>query len=411
MAWQYLYGGFPKEATMRYSVLLPTHNRLEYLRYAVETVRRQDFSDWEIIVSDNDSVDDIAGFVRSLGDIRVKYFRTESFLPVTDNWNNALVRSSGDYVVMLGDDDGLMPAYFSTIERLLAKFPDPDFVYASAYFYAYPGVMPDTPDGFLRRDRSPKLLAEKPYWLAADRAREIAVGYLNFRMPVASNMQFSLISRRKISEMSVDGPFFRSPYPDFYSTPRLFLTSSRILICPSPLVVIGITPKSYGYFHFNNRAADGVKFLNNESSLYGDAPGKSILLPGTSYYDSWLLAAKALYESMGSEAGLRPNYRRYRFLQIVHVYKRFYLDHTLSIEALQRLRQLMHPWEHLVYGLGLSLVFKIIDLVPKQAAQRIIGLLRSLIGQHAISVEQGVAARFGNLLEVYESFDTRKAVP
>lgn len=396
---------------MRYSVLLPTHNRLEYLRYAVETVRRQDLPDWEIVISDNNSADDIAGFVHSLGDARIKYWRTDSFLPVTENWNNALAHSSGDYVVMLGDDDGLMPGYFSTIERLLADFPDPDFAYTSAYFYAYPGVMPDTPDGFLRRDQSPKLLAEAPYWLTADRALEIAKGYLNFRMPVASNMQFSLISRRKINEMSVDGPFFRSPYPDFYATPRLFLTSSRILICPSPLVVIGITPKSYGYFHFNNRAADGVKFLNNEGSLYGDAPGKSILLPGTSYYDSWLLAANALYESMGSEAGLRPNYRRYRFLQIVHVYKRFYLDHTLPIEALKRLKVLMRVWERLVYGLGLLLAFKIIDLTPKQAAQRIVGRLRSLIGQHAISVEQGATARFGNLLEVYESFDMRKAVP
>ena len=44
---------------MKFSVLLPTRNRLEYLRYAVETVRRQDYADWEIIVSDNCSEDDI----------------------------------------------------------------------------------------------------------------------------------------------------------------------------------------------------------------------------------------------------------------------------------------------------------------------------------------------------------------
>ena len=82
-------------AAMLFSVLLPTHDRLEYLRYAVESVRRQDEDDWELIVSDNDSTDDIAGFVEGLGDERVRYVRTESFVPVTENWNNALRHSRG----------------------------------------------------------------------------------------------------------------------------------------------------------------------------------------------------------------------------------------------------------------------------------------------------------------------------
>ena len=104
-------------AAMLFSVLLPTHDRLEYLRYAVESVRRQDEADWELIVSDNDSTDDIAGFVQSLGDERVRYVRTDRFVPVTENWNNALRHSRGDYVVMLGDDDALLPGYLSGQRR------------------------------------------------------------------------------------------------------------------------------------------------------------------------------------------------------------------------------------------------------------------------------------------------------
>ena len=79
---------------MNFSVLLPTRNRLEYLRYAVETIRRQDVPDWEIVISDNCSEDDISGFVAKLSDPRIRYVRTESPLPVTDNWNNALNHSS-----------------------------------------------------------------------------------------------------------------------------------------------------------------------------------------------------------------------------------------------------------------------------------------------------------------------------
>src|SRR5687768_14162221 len=120
---------------MKFSVLLPTRNRLEYLRYAVQTVLRQDYADWELIISDNFSEDDIAGYVQSLNDERIKYYRTDSFVPVTDNWNNALYKSSGDYVIMLGDDDGLMPGYFTTMQRLIAEYSEPDVIYTKAYIF------------------------------------------------------------------------------------------------------------------------------------------------------------------------------------------------------------------------------------------------------------------------------------
>ncbi len=231
---------------------------------------------------------------------------------MTDNWNNSLNHSSGEYVVMLGDDDGLMPGYFTSLLKEMEKFPDPDFVYVSSYFYAYPGVMPDEPDGFLRRDRNKIFTESESFWLDKHRATQIARGYLNFRMPVASNMQFSLISRRKIDELSHGGTFFHSPYPDFYATPALFLSSRKILVVPEPLVIIGITPKSYGYFHFNNLPHEGVKFLQNEGQLVQEGAG-SVMLPGTSYNDSWLLANDALFANVSARLGMRPKYRNYRF--------------------------------------------------------------------------------------------------
>src|SRR5665811_1962196 len=120
---------------MRFSVLLPTRNRLEYLRYAVESVLRQDDAAWEIVVSDNHSEEDFAGYVASLGDQRVRYARTEKFVPVTENWNNALRLSTGEYFVMLGDDDALLPGYFSSMRKRIAAFSGPDAIYHSALLY------------------------------------------------------------------------------------------------------------------------------------------------------------------------------------------------------------------------------------------------------------------------------------
>jgi glycosyltransferase involved in cell wall biosynthesis len=393
---------------MKFSVLLPTRNRLEYLRFAIETVRRQDYPDWEIIVSDNASEEDIAGYVRELGEPRIRYFRTTAFVPVTDNWNNALDQSSGEYVVMLGDDDGLLPGYFTAMLGAITEFPDPDFVYCSALFYAYPGVMPDAPRGFLREDHNGILGGKSPFWLDAVRARDIARGYLDFRMPVASNMQFSLISRRAIVALSRVGSFFKSPYPDFYATPALFLMSPRILVYPKPLVVIGITPKSYGFFHFNNRAIDGVKFLNNDPRITAAPEIRALMLPGTSYNDSWLLAMEALRTHHSEALGLLPNYRRYRFLQILHCYKKRYFDGTLAADDLAVLRAQMTLAERLAYGVSLRIAFGALRMVPGALRGGLVARLRRVIGQHGISAQSVTQRNFGNLVEVFESMDGKQ---
>src|SRR4051794_10427964 len=102
---------------MKFSILLPTRNRTEYLSHAVYTILNQDYDNWEAIVSDNHSEQDIAAYVASLGEPRIKYFRTNGFVSVTENWNTALEKSSGDYVIMLGDDDGLLSGYLRKIQK------------------------------------------------------------------------------------------------------------------------------------------------------------------------------------------------------------------------------------------------------------------------------------------------------
>ena len=47
---------------MKVSVLIPTRERLDYLRHAVESVRRQSTPDWEVVIADNASTEDIAGY-------------------------------------------------------------------------------------------------------------------------------------------------------------------------------------------------------------------------------------------------------------------------------------------------------------------------------------------------------------
>jgi len=101
------------------------------------------------VIFDNASVDDIASYVRGLNDPRIVYRRSEEFLPVTDSWNAAIEMARGDYVTLLGDDDGLTPGYFVRLESIVKQFGCPDIIYSSLYQFVHPNVAPWEPGGYL----------------------------------------------------------------------------------------------------------------------------------------------------------------------------------------------------------------------------------------------------------------------
>lgn len=315
---------------MTFSFLLPVRNRLEYFRYAVESVRRQDDPDWEIVVSDNASDDDIEGYVASLGDERIRYLRQPQAVPVTENWNAALAASRGDYVLMLGDDDAVLPNYLSRIRRLIDDFAEPDVLYTSAFLYAYPGAMPDEPRGYLQPYGYAPFFrgAEAPFVLDSDEARRLVRDAMSFRVRYGFNMQFAAVSRKRIEQLTDGGEFFRSPFPDYYAMNLLFLRAPRIVVEPRPLVVIGVTPKSYGAHHFAGRQREGAAFLSGEATSVAD-------LPGSDLNRGWLRALETL--SARPDVDLSPSYRRYRLLQAVEVLEARYLRRVLSRKLGQRM--------------------------------------------------------------------------
>lgn len=92
------------------SVVLPTFNRLQYLRRAVESVFAQTFTDWELIVADDGSEGETAAFVTALAAApKVKVLR----LAHTGNpggVRNAGWRAArGEYIAFLDSDDIWLP--------------------------------------------------------------------------------------------------------------------------------------------------------------------------------------------------------------------------------------------------------------------------------------------------------------
>ena len=307
---------------MKFSILLPTRNRLTFLQQAVYTVLRQDFEDWELVISDNASSEDVEGYVHGLSDRRIAYSRSATALSVTQNWNRALDASRGDYVLMLGDDDGLLPGALRKMASLTEQSGNPDLLFANALLFAYPDVMPDRPDGFLRRQRSP-LFAEmhEPYRLSRSRALALVRQAMRFEMPFPFNAQYYLPSRRLVERVKAKGSFYQSPYPDYYGALAVMIASESTIVCPEPFMVIGITPKSFGYYYYNKRESEGTVFLDNANDMGADVAQAvaALALPGSKGNTSWLAALETVRARFSTEVELTVDYGAYRGKQLAEL--------------------------------------------------------------------------------------------
>ena len=99
------------------SVLLPVYNGMEYLRTTVESVQRQSFPDWEILLCDDVSKDGSLALCHDLAaaDPRLRVFANRENLRIPGNINKLSLEARGDYLCILSQDDVLEPEYFSVL--------------------------------------------------------------------------------------------------------------------------------------------------------------------------------------------------------------------------------------------------------------------------------------------------------
>ncbi|HXA14799.1 MAG TPA: glycosyltransferase family A protein [Opitutaceae bacterium] len=91
------------------SVLIPTYNYARYLPETIESVLAQDFTDFEIVISDDASTDNSAAVIHRYAakDPRIRCQLHPSNLGMVANWNWCLQQARGEYVKYLFGDDCL----------------------------------------------------------------------------------------------------------------------------------------------------------------------------------------------------------------------------------------------------------------------------------------------------------------
>jgi glycosyltransferase involved in cell wall biosynthesis len=106
---------------VKISVCIPVYNGEEFIREAIDSVLAQDYTDFELVIVDNQSNDSSISIIESYNDRRIKLFRNDSNIGMVPNWNRALEHAQGTYIKILPADDLLMPGCLKAQVEILEK--------------------------------------------------------------------------------------------------------------------------------------------------------------------------------------------------------------------------------------------------------------------------------------------------
>ena len=93
------------------SIIMPTYNAAKFLPRAIQSVLRQDWHDYELLILDNASTDQTPEIVRKLSDVRIRAIRHEKNLGMVRNINCGLELASGKLGIILCADDHWFPGF------------------------------------------------------------------------------------------------------------------------------------------------------------------------------------------------------------------------------------------------------------------------------------------------------------
>lgn len=114
------------ERVPKVSIGLPVYNGENYLAEAIESVLRQSFTDFELVISDNASTDRtpeiIAGF--AAGDTRIRWERQERNSGAAWNYDRTFAMSRAPYFKWLAHDDVMGETFLAEAVALLDAAPE-----------------------------------------------------------------------------------------------------------------------------------------------------------------------------------------------------------------------------------------------------------------------------------------------
>jgi glycosyltransferase involved in cell wall biosynthesis len=108
-----------------FSIVLPTYNRASFIRKAVDSVIAQIYSEWELIIVDDASIDNTVDLLRQYNDSRIRIIKNEVNMERSASRNKGIEAAKGEYICFLDSDDYYLPNHLDTLYHRIQSLSHP----------------------------------------------------------------------------------------------------------------------------------------------------------------------------------------------------------------------------------------------------------------------------------------------
>lgn len=252
----------------RYTIIIPTRDRVETLVHTLRTCTRQTYRELDIIVSDNCSDDGTRALIESCNDPRVRYINPGRRLSMSGNFEFALSHVRDGFVMIIGSDDGVLPGAIEAVDEIV-RSRDVLAVSCRQATYVWPDFKDTSIAGrlFFGSTRQGVEIRDSKTWI--QRALNFQDLY-TFDLP---NLYCGFAHRSIIDRGIKDGTYFRSITPDAYASFALAIHLPTYAFSHTPFVIAGASTKSNGAsaMHASADSDEAAKFrVENDIPFHPD---------------------------------------------------------------------------------------------------------------------------------------------
>ncbi len=123
----------PENNPVFLSICIPAYKRTEYLERLLNSISKQDFKSFEVIVTDDSSDDTVKKLCSEYKEeFAIQYFKNIATLGTPENWNESIRHAKGDWIKLMHDDDWFTDKNSLTeFANAIGKNPHVDFLFSA----------------------------------------------------------------------------------------------------------------------------------------------------------------------------------------------------------------------------------------------------------------------------------------
>lgn len=110
------------------SILMPAYNAEKFITEAIESILKQDYSNWELLVLDDASTDSTPRIIRTFQDKRIRTFSHQENIGYLLSCNELFEKVEGEFITFLDADDTCKPNRISSCLSVFESDSELDFL-------------------------------------------------------------------------------------------------------------------------------------------------------------------------------------------------------------------------------------------------------------------------------------------